>query len=126
LFIALTFHQFFEGIALSSVVMDTSFANKKFQTMVMVAFYSLTTPIGIAIGIGIASSFNSNDASALIAQGVLDAVAAGILLFDGLVNVVVPHFRGPKFAKDPAWFQVAQFVCFWLGAAVMALIGKWA
>ncbi|KAJ3251209.1 hypothetical protein HK104_007385, partial [Borealophlyctis nickersoniae] len=82
LFIALLFHQFFEGIALSSVVMETEF-KKKITALVMVIFYTLTTPIGIAIGIALRESYAENATHALITTGVLDALSAGILLYDG-------------------------------------------
>ncbi|KAJ3005672.1 high-affinity Zn(2+) transporter zrt1, partial [Thoreauomyces humboldtii] len=52
LFIALCFHQFFEGLALSTVVMDAELS-KRAVAIGMVIFYSFTTPIGIALGIGI-------------------------------------------------------------------------
>mmetsp|Transcript_1481 Transcript_1481/g.1961 ORF Transcript_1481/g.1961 Transcript_1481/m.1961 type:complete len:331 (+) Transcript_1481:25-1017(+) len=122
---ALVFHQFFEGMALSTVVMESDF-KKRAASIVMVAFYTLTTPIGMAVGIGISSSFNENSVSNLVTQGVLDALSAGILLYDGLVNVVTPHFKTETFMKQPTWQQLIQLACLWLGAVVMALIGKWA
>ena len=49
LVIAITFHQFFEGFAVGQIVLDAQFTFwKKFA---MTAFYSLTTSVGIAIGI---------------------------------------------------------------------------
>ena len=49
LVIAITFHQFFEGFAVGQIVLDAQFTFwKKFT---MTAFYSLTTSVGIAIGI---------------------------------------------------------------------------
>ena len=47
LLVALVFHQFFEGMALSTVVMETSYKQKA-MAIGMVLFYSLTTPLGIA------------------------------------------------------------------------------
>lgn len=92
----------------------------------MVIFYTLTTPLGIAIGIGINSSFNPNSTASLVAQGILDSISAGILMYDALVNVIVPHFKSPKFIKEPEWKQLLQFFCLYLGTAIMCLIGKWA
>lgn len=51
----------------------------------MVCFYSLTTPLGIAIGIGINESFMPNSTQALLALGIIDALAAGILIYDACV-----------------------------------------
>merc|ERR1712078_634176 len=47
--IAISFHQFFEGFAVAQILLDAKFGFwKKFA---MTAFYSLTTSVGIVIGI---------------------------------------------------------------------------
>eukprot|EP01119_Soliformovum_irregulare_P001468 TRINITY_DN1116_c0_g1_i1.p1 TRINITY_DN1116_c0_g1~~TRINITY_DN1116_c0_g1_i1.p1 ORF type:complete len:393 (+),score=62.80 TRINITY_DN1116_c0_g1_i1:48-1181(+) len=125
LLIAIVFHQFFEGIALSTVVLDTKFKGQ-LQSIIMVVFYTFTTPIGVAIGVGIASSYNSNSAGSLIAQGVLESISAGILLYDVLVNIISTHTRSPYFYSCSTRAQVLQLAFLWLGTFVMALIGKWA
>ncbi|KAJ3168222.1 high-affinity Zn(2+) transporter zrt1 [Geranomyces variabilis] len=125
LFIALCFHQFFEGLALSTVVMDADL-KRRAVAIGMVIFYSFTTPFGIALGIALSRSFNENATAALVATGVLDALSAGILLYDGLANIIVPHFQSKNFRGASAKGQGAQFFFLWLGAFVMALIGRWA
>jgi zinc transporter 1/2/3 len=52
--------------------------------LLMVLAFSLVTPIGMAIGIGVLHRFNGNDPSTLIALGTLDAFSAGILIWVGL------------------------------------------
>ncbi|KAJ3173939.1 high-affinity Zn(2+) transporter zrt1 [Geranomyces variabilis] len=125
LFIALCFHQFFEGLALSTVVMDADL-KRRAVAIGMVVFYSFTTPFGIALGIALSQSFSENATAALIATGVLDSLSAGILLYDGLANIIVPHFQSKNFRGASAKGQGAQFFFLWLGAFVMALIGRWA
>lgn len=49
--------------------------------------YGLTTPIGIAVGLGVRSTYNPNTARASIVSGVLDSISAGILIYTGLVEV---------------------------------------
>lgn len=125
LLIALSFHQFFEGIALSAVVIEARF-EKMIMNHLMVVLYTLTTPIGIVIGIGIHQSFSMDATGSLISQGVIDAVSAGILIYDSLVNVIVPHFTSPYFQTSSAAFQATQFTVFYFGVGIMALIGCWA
>ncbi|KAJ3041074.1 high-affinity Zn(2+) transporter zrt1 [Rhizophlyctis rosea] len=125
LLIALVFHQFFEGIALASVVIDATYARRG-QAIAMVLFYSLTTPLGIAIGVGINESFNANATHALISTGVLEALSAGILVYDALVNIICPHFNGRNYMTSSKFGRILQFFFLWLGAAAMALIGRWA
>lgn len=52
--------------------------------------YGITTPLGIAIGLGIRSSYNPGSTTASIVSGILDAISAGILIYTGLVEV---HFN---------------------------------
>jgi zinc transporter 1/2/3 len=119
------FHQFFEGIALSTVVLDSNFS-RRCNTVVMIVVYTLTTPSGIALGIGLHQSFNSNSTANLIIQGALDAISAGILLYDSLVNIIGPHFKSEKFNNGSGFSQFLQILFLWIGAAVMAYIGRYA
>jgi len=52
--------------------------------------YGLTTPIGIAIGLGVRTSYNPGSATASIVSGVMDSLSAGILIYTGLVEVSKP------------------------------------
>ena len=86
LFIVIVFHQFFEGLALSSRII--SITNASLSTkLVMALMFALITPIGMAIGIGVLNKFNGNDPSTLIALGTLDSFSAGVLLWTGLIEM---------------------------------------
>ena len=54
LLIALGFHHLFEGIALSAVVLESAF--QKGGIIFMILLYSLSTPVGIAIGIALSAT----------------------------------------------------------------------
>ena len=43
----------------------------------MALIFALTTPIGVAIGIGIEASFNENSLQNLVVSGVFDSVSTG-------------------------------------------------
>ena len=43
----------------------------------MAFIFTITTPVGIAIGIGIQSTYNANSSNALIVQGIFDSVSTG-------------------------------------------------
>jgi hypothetical protein len=51
--------------------------------------YGLTTPVGIAVGLGIKSTYNPGSTTASIVSGTLDSISSGILLYTGLVEVRV-------------------------------------
>ncbi|KAK1326285.1 Zinc transporter 5 [Acorus calamus] len=62
----------------------------------MSLFFSLTTPVGIAIGIGIASSYKENSPTALIVEGILNSASAGILVYMALVDLLAADFMSPR------------------------------
>ena len=53
--------------------------------------YGLTTPVGIAIGLGVRTSYNPGSATASIVSGILDSLSAGVLVYTGLVEVSLLH-----------------------------------
>ena len=55
--------------------------------IVAAILYGITTPLGIAVGLGVRSTYNPESATASIVSGVLDAISAGILVYTGLVEV---------------------------------------
>lgn len=125
LFIALCMHQFFEGFAIGSASVDTGLGWAK--SAVLVGIYSLTTPVGIAIGIGIRETFNENSAEALMVEGILDAISAGILIYVVLVELMTPLMTQSAWLREQRWWmQCLSFACFWGGVTVLAVIGKWA
>ncbi len=51
---------------------------------------SLATPLGIAVGIGVRETYNTNAQAALYVEGVFDSISAGILIYVGLVELLTP------------------------------------
>lgn len=49
--------------------------------------YGLTTPVGIATGLGVRTTYNPGSTTASIVSGVMDSISAGILIYTGLVEV---------------------------------------
>ncbi|KAG4102363.1 Zinc/iron permease [Neocallimastix lanati (nom. inval.)] len=125
LMIALIFHQFFEGISLSSVFIEAHF--KRFTAIaIMVVVYSLTLPFGAIIGIIIRSAIESTDKAYLTTQGIIDAIAGGILVYDDLVNILSRHCSSSMFKQCSIMNKNIQLLSFYCGIAVMAIIGIWA
>ena len=46
----------------------------------------MTTPIGVAVGLGIRSTYNANSPTALATAGVFDSISTGILIYMALVR----------------------------------------
>ncbi|KAG8085902.1 hypothetical protein GUJ93_ZPchr0010g10825 [Zizania palustris] len=120
---ALTFHQFFEGIGLGGCIVQARFRLKSAVTMAV--FFSLTTPIGILIGIGISSAYNENSPTALVVEGVLDSAAAGILNYMALVDLLADDFMNPR-VRNSGRLQLITSFSLLVGTTLMSLLGIWA
>ncbi|KAG2711336.1 hypothetical protein I3843_04G066500 [Carya illinoinensis] len=120
---ALTFHQFFEGMGLGGCISQANFRSRAIA--IMVVFYSLTTPVGIAIGIGISNVYNENSSSALIVEGILNAASAGILIYMALVDLLAADFMSSRM-QSSFKLQIESNVSLLLGAGCMSLLAKWA
>ncbi|KAE8684981.1 Two-component response regulator ARR8 [Hibiscus syriacus] len=92
---------------------------------IMVVFFSSTTPLGIALGIGLSRVYSATSPTALIVVGLLNACSAGLLNYMALVDLLAADFLGPNLQtnmKLQAWSYVAVL----LGAGFMYLMAKWA
>jgi zinc transporter 1/2/3 len=127
LYVVLVFHQSFEGLGigarLSSIPMPKRFS---WLPWALCAAYGLTTPVAIAVGLGLRTTYNSGSFTANVVSGALDAVSAGILMYTALVELLARDFLfNPNRTKDDKRlaFMVGSTI---LGAGIMALLGKWA
>ncbi|KAE8676337.1 Zinc transporter 3 [Hibiscus syriacus] len=120
---ALTFHQFFEGMGLGGCISQAEFKCR--AVTIMALFFSLTTPVGIAIGIGITNVYDESSSTALIVEGLLNAASAGILIYMALVDLLAADFMNPKLQNN-GLLQVGASVSLLLGATLMSLLAIWA
>ncbi|KAM7271770.1 hypothetical protein ACFE04_030984 [Oxalis oulophora] len=123
LVIALTFHQFFEGMGLAGCISQGKF--KARDMVIMALFFALTTPIGIVIGIGISDTYDENSPKALAVEGILNATSAGILIYMALVDLLAPGFRESK-VQSSGRLQLASIISVLFGAGSMSLLAVWA
>lgn len=120
---ALSFHQFFEGLGLGGCIFQAKI--KSLSITLMVAFFALTTPSAIVIGILVSNTYQENSTTALIVEGVLDAAAAGILIYMALVDLLSPDFKNHKMQNNKV-LLFGSYVSLLLGAGLMSLLAKWA
>ncbi|XP_027331718.1 zinc transporter 5-like isoform X2 [Abrus precatorius] len=92
---------------------------------IMALFFSLTTPVGIAIGMAITKFYKENSETALIVEGVLNAASAGILIYMSLVDLLAADFMNPKIQASGR-LQIGTNLSLLLGAGFMSLLAKWA
>ncbi|KAI5008375.1 zinc transporter 8-like [Hordeum vulgare subsp. vulgare] len=123
LVVALSFHQMFEGMGLGGCIVQAKFKARSIVTMIL--FFCLTTPVGIAIGFGISRVYHENSPTALVVEGSLNSVAAGILVYMALVDLLAEDFMNPM-VQSRGKLQLGINVSMLVGAGLMSMLAKWA
>ncbi|KAI2642497.1 ZIP zinc/iron transport family [Xylaria nigripes] len=128
LYVVLVFHQTFEGLGLGSRLAVAEWPKSRSWMPYVLGFaYSLSTPISIAIGLGISSTLQPGSANASLINGIFDSISAGILIYTGLVELLAHEFMFNPHMRN-AGLKVQLFALFWvaLGSGLMATLAIWA
>jgi len=128
LFVVLVFHQTFEGLGVGSRLAYMRLPpSYSWFPIAGALLYGICTPVGIAVGLGVRTTYNPNSTTASIVSGVLDSLSAGILIYTGLVELLAHEFLFNKEMMTGSNGKLAYAVCCMLaGCGIMALLGKWA
>jgi solute carrier family 39 (zinc transporter), member 1/2/3 len=110
-------------LLLWSIVTQAKFKLRSIVTMVL--FFCLTTPVDILVGIGISSVYNEVSPTALVVEGILNSVAARILIYMALVDLLAEDFMNPK-VQSRGNLQLGINVSMLVGAGLMSMLPKWA
>ena len=128
LYIVLAFHQTFEGLGLGSRFALIAWPRGKAWVPYLLSLaYSLSTPVAIAIGLGVREAFQPGSETSLVVSGVFDSISAGILLYTGLVELMARDLLSRDGTEHrEIGHTLCAFACMCLGGGLMALLGKWA
>ncbi|KAH9479523.1 Zinc-regulated transporter 2 [Psilocybe cubensis] len=128
LFVVIVFHQTFEGLGIGSRLAYLDLPERfRWAPIAGAILYGLTTPLGIAIGLGVRQTYNPGSTTASIVSGVLDSLSAGVLTYTGLVELFAHEFLFNKEMMSASNGKLAYAVgSMCLGCALMALLGRWA
>lgn len=126
LYPVLVFHQSFEGLGIGARMSSIPFKKGSWLPWFLCSAYGLTTPISIAIGIGLRTTYNPGSFTANVVSGVLDSISAGILVYTGLVELLARDFLFDPHRTQDNKRLAFMVVTMLLGAGIMALLGKWA
>ncbi|KAF2738465.1 membrane zinc transporter [Polyplosphaeria fusca] len=128
LYIVLVFHQMFEGLGLGARLAAMPWPkSKRWTPYILGGAYGLSTPVAIAVGLGIRSSYPPESAATLLANGIFDSISAGILIYTALVELMAHEFMfSPYMQKGPIGRVLSAYLLMTLGAGLMALLGYWA
>ncbi|KAJ9076610.1 hypothetical protein DSO57_1024480 [Entomophthora muscae] len=124
--IAIMFHQFFEGVGLGARIAEITF-KKLLTPITMVVAYSLTTSVGITIGVVVHGFYERYSVGAILVEGLLDAISAGILIYTALVELIGRDLsHGSDFSRMSPQGKLCCLVAFYAGALSMIIIAAWA
>ncbi|KAG8742223.1 high-affinity Zn(2+) transporter zrt1 [Ceratobasidium sp. 423] len=129
IFVVLIFHQMFEGLGLGTRLagLDLPGSYRSWVPYAGAVLYGLTTPVGIAAGLGIRTTYNPGSTTSSIVGGIFDSISAGILLYTGLVELLAHDFIfNPAMHRAPIGKLLYACGMMCLGAGLMSLIGRWA
>ncbi|RWA10671.1 hypothetical protein EKO27_g4449 [Xylaria grammica] len=129
LYVVLVFHQTFEGLGLGSRLAMAQWPKDKASWLpyLLGLGYALSTPISIAIGLGIRMTLQPGSSNALLINGVFDSISAGILIYTGLVELLAHEFMFNEQMRK-AGIKTQLFALLWVatGAGLMAVLAIWA
>ncbi|EQC39492.1 hypothetical protein SDRG_02933 [Saprolegnia diclina VS20] len=121
---AICFHQFFEGVAVGSSAL-VAFEELK-TTLWTVLGFAVATPLGIVLGIGVSTTYAASSSTALWVQGCMNAVAAGILIYTGIVELLANQYtNNPTFLAQSGKTRALTYAFLGCGAAAMSTIMYW-
>jgi zinc transporter 1/2/3 len=127
LYPVLSFHQAFEGLGIGARLSTIPFPHRlRYAPWLLCLLFGMTTPIAIAIGLGLRSTYSPGSFTADVVSGILDSTSAGILLYTGFVEFLARDFMfHPERSADRKRVTF-MICCLYLGIGLMALLGKWA
>lgn len=123
---ALAFHQIFEGMGLGGCIAQAGF--KIGTTAYMCFMFSVTTPMGIMLGMILFSitGYDDSNPNALILEGLLGSLSSGILIYMGLVDLIALDFFHNKLMSSETWLKKISFLALVLGSTSMSILALWA
>lgn len=127
LFAVMIFHQTFEGLGLGTrIAMCKWPKNKLYVPWVLTIAFGLTTPVAIAIGLGLRNVYGPTSRTGLITEGIFDAASAGILIYSGMVDLMGNEFlHCPEMTTVPLWRRLLGLGFMFAGTALMSMLAIW-
>lgn len=128
LIVAISFHQFFEGLGLGTVIEAARLQLGFLKIVIFTLTFAATVPLGIIIGVLITMNRSDDQGptdTELYITGSLNSIAAGILIYVAMVEMIAEDFQESKIATN-IWLKVQMFVALMIGTLFMAVLAIWA
>ena len=94
--------EIFDGLALGSRLAYLALPHKYRYVPFLGAFlYGITSPIGIAMGLGVRMTYNPSSLHASLVSGILEFLSAGIFMYSGFVELLANGFlSSPEVCRE--------------------------
>ena len=128
LIIAICFHQFFEGVGLGTVIEGARLQMGTAKVVTFSIIFAATVSIGISIGILVSTERAAGEGPSdteMYVTGCLNSLAAGILIYVALVEMIAEDFQKASIAKK-FMLKFLMFLSLTIGTLIMALLAIWA
>ena len=126
--VAICFHQFFEGIGLGTVVESARIELGQAKIIMFSLAFALTVPLGVVIGIFITDNKALEEGpseSQTYTTGCLNSLAAGIMIYVALVEMIAEDFQQASIATNYG-VKTKMFTALLVGTLAMAILAYWA
>ncbi|KAI0922482.1 hypothetical protein AcV7_006007 [Taiwanofungus camphoratus] len=126
---AIIFHQLFEGLSLGIRIASLPSSSGKGLSVLkpgLALSFALTTPVGIAIGLGVFGPGRSEGAKLQLIRGLMSALSAGMLIYAGCVEMLAGDFiLDPHLWRVSVRRQMLALGALLAGAGAMGIVGIW-
>ncbi|TVU17395.1 hypothetical protein EJB05_33430, partial [Eragrostis curvula] len=94
----------------------------------MCIMFSVTTPLGILLGMAVfhMTGYDDSSPNALIMEGILGSLSAGVLIYMALVDLISLDFFHNKMMSSSVKLKKASYIALVLGSASMSVLALWA
>ncbi|VDC04509.1 unnamed protein product [Peniophora sp. CBMAI 1063] len=122
---AILFHQLFEGLSLgvriAGLPLPRTGTSSRFLKPSLMVLFALTTPLGMTIGL--LTLGGADPVKLMLAEGILSAVSAGMLIYAGCVEMLAADFvLDPDMARAPIRKQAGALLAVLAGMAGMTFL----
>lgn len=114
-------------MGLATVILEAAASLPPQRIALLFLIFSVTTPLGVGLGVLITALSPGATASrsALLLEGALNGVAAGVLLSLGLQDMLISELHQRK-AQGSLGLQAAMWLSAVVGTSLMDVLAVWA
>ncbi|KZT04043.1 Zinc/iron permease [Laetiporus sulphureus 93-53] len=121
---AIMFHQLFEGLSLEIWIATLPAGDERVLKPALALMFTVTTPVGIAIGLAVFGPGESEGVKVVLLTGVMSTLSAGMLIYAACIEMLVGDFvLDPHLWHSSVSRQALTLCALLAGVAAMGVVG---